>query len=436
MPLSRIGLQPRGPSAARAGSVRFTDISCPRCGRNHLHNTRRYLKDAMISSKIIFSSLLLLSCALSNCLAQTVDTLSRRSSLRGGTYDKPFLTQLGRTEIGGYADAQWRYIRVDGVKEELTFSVPRFNLFTFTPVSERVRVAAELEVEDGGEEIELELAVLDVEVNTALTLRGGILLVPMGHFNLNHDSPSHDFVDRPLVSTMIIPSTWSDAGMGMYGTFFPTDQSRISYELYAINGLDDDIVSATGEGTRIRAGRHNLEDNNAHPSIVSRVGISPVLPLEVGISGYSGPYNQFTQDGLTVDEKRNLSLFALDAELLWKRYSLRGEHARAQIDLPTGLSPLFASKQNGSYVEAGVNFLNGALSAMPESFFLSSIRYDLIDLDADHSGDDRRKLSLAVGFRPTPQTIFKLNWTREWETDRFDVETPQAGILFGLASYF
>ena len=93
---------------------------------------------------------------------------------RGGVYDKPYLTRLlGRTAIGGYAEAHARWERVDGCREEAGFEAKRFNLFTNTRVSDFVRIGAELEFEDGGEEIKLEYAAIDVAHPPALALRGG-----------------------------------------------------------------------------------------------------------------------------------------------------------------------------------------------------------------------------------------------------------------------
>ena len=42
---------------------------------------------------------------------------------------------------------------------------------------------------------------IDFEVHPALNFRGGIILSPLGRFNLAHDSPANELTDRPLVST-------------------------------------------------------------------------------------------------------------------------------------------------------------------------------------------------------------------------------------------
>ena len=79
--------------------------------------------------------------------------------VRGGIGDKPFIKGVGgRTYFGGYTEVHFRYEREEGITEELTFEPKRFNIFTYTPVSDRLRVASELEFEEGGKEIKIELA--------------------------------------------------------------------------------------------------------------------------------------------------------------------------------------------------------------------------------------------------------------------------------------
>ena len=145
------------------------------------------------------------------------DTISDRPFVEGGVYDKPYLTTLlGRVAVGGYAEAHARYQRVDGSVEEAGFVAKRMNLFLATRVSQLVRFGAELEVEDGGEELLLEYAAIDLTLHPAVTLRGGMILSPIGRFNLTHDSPRNEFTDRPLLATEILGVALSEPGLGLF----------------------------------------------------------------------------------------------------------------------------------------------------------------------------------------------------------------------------
>ena len=73
---------------------------------------------------------------------------------------------------------------------------------------------------------------MDLLFHHTINLRGGVLLAPLGKFNVAHDSPIYNVVDRPLVSTRIIPATLSEAGMGLFGVFYPQGSHKLTYEIY------------------------------------------------------------------------------------------------------------------------------------------------------------------------------------------------------------
>ena len=359
-----------------------------------------------------------------------------RPLVEGGIGDKPFMSaRPGRTRIGGYSEVHFRYGREDGITEEISFVAKRFNLFSYTPVSERLRVASELEFEEGGEEIKLEIAVLDFELHPALTFRGGIILSPLGRFNLSHDSPANDLTDRPLVSTEIIPTALSEAGMGVHGACYPTASSRITYELYAVNGFDEGVIEASGDGTRIPEGRGNLTDNNNRPSLVGRLAVSPQTTWELGVSLHTGPYNEWEADGLAIDAERGLTIWALDWDVSWRGLELLGEYAGAAIEVPAEMG-LLQQNQAGVYIQANAHFARGIFSALPQSVCTGVLRYGRIDFDVDATGDSRRRLTYGLNFRPGQDSVFKLDYQRESTRDLLNNEVQRAALLFSAATYF
>ncbi len=371
--------------------------------------------------------------------AQTEGENAPRLFVKGGFYDKPHLFKLasGKANFGGYAEVHFRFEKVDGIVEERTFVPKRFNMFFHSFVSERFRMAAELEFEEGTEEILLELAILDFELHPALTVRAGMLLSPLGKFNLAHDSPSNKMTDRPLVSTQIIPTALSEPGAGIFGAFYPLPKTRLTYEFYAVNGLDSDVVGESDEGTRIAEGRRNIEDNNNSPAITGRFGISPTPEADFGVSFHRGQYNTTFLEDISVDEARHVTLFALDADYAWNRFHFLGEYARASIDLPPGLmGTIYASKQRGFYVQGSASFLKDALPAIPDGHFEGVVRCDWVDFDADITGDHQTRLTLGVNFRSSPDSVFKFNYFYNWGRDRNNVEELGAGVLCSVATYF
>src|SRR6059036_3018175 len=177
-------------------------------------------------------------------------------------YAKPFVSSPKAT-VGGYMDLQYRLFNSSnstGVGQpgtgagSSTFDQQRFVPFFYADVTDRIKVASELEIEHGirsksndgsGIEVSLEFATIDYLMREPINFRAGIVLLPVGKFNLLHDSPLNDLSDRPLVATAIIPSTLSETGAGFYGTFYPTRLSKLDYELYVTQGFNG-YSTATG----------------------------------------------------------------------------------------------------------------------------------------------------------------------------------------------
>ena len=303
-------------------------------------------------------------------------------------------------------------------------------------MSDFVRIGAELEFEEGGREVKLEYAAIDVRVHPSLTLRGGMLLSPLGRFNLSHDSPLNEFTDRPLVSTEILGVALSEPGFGAFGQFGLAGTGRLTYELYATNGFHDGLITDSEEGTRIPLGRGNFEDNNGSPAVVGRVALSPSQSYEVGISAHHGAYNVSTQEGTRIDDSRSVTILVVDADASLLGVQVSGEAARASVDIPSGLSGIYASRQHGAYVEGVTAFGRGWVSTMPSSSFAAKVRLDWVDFDADHRGSTVAQVSLGANFRPTQDTVLKLDYVRGRSRDEFNNPGAHAFILFSLATYF
>ncbi len=92
-------------------------------------------------------------------------------------------------------------------------------------IDEQTRVVAELEVEhavtsatDAGE-VALEQAYVEHQITPTWALRAGLFLMPMGLLNENHEPPAFFGVERNVVETAIIPSTWREGGVQAIGQF-------------------------------------------------------------------------------------------------------------------------------------------------------------------------------------------------------------------------
>ncbi len=366
--------------------------------------------------------------------------------VQGGIYNRPFLASMGRTAVGGYVEGNTNYFREDGISDGFSMELRRFNIFVFSSIGSRIRFISELEFEDGAEEIALETALVDFIVNPSFVVRAGILLPPVGAFNVNHDSPRWDIIDRPLVSTEIIPATLSEVGFGAHGRLFPRGFS-VTYDAYLTNGLGDGIILneagrtrlASGKGTGLVAG-----DNNGRPALSGRVGVQRRQVGELGLSYYGGTYNSFRVDGQEVDARRGVTLVALDLNTEVRSVSLRGELALAWIDVPESLRETFGERQWGFHVDAVVPLFRPRIRGLTDPVVNAVVRFERVDFNqgrfastGDEIGDEIDAFTLGASFRPIAGTVFKANYRHESIRDFLgNAPAKRAGFQFGIATYF
>ncbi|HQR00659.1 MAG TPA: hypothetical protein PLA61_07445, partial [Ferruginibacter sp.] len=108
------------------------------------------------------------------------DSLNRTMSM-DAVYNRPFIT-VGKlpVSLGGYLEANWQHLATDGVSDGHQFQFRRLTLFVSSTVAKRLKFLSEIEFEEGGKEIAIEFAALDIELHPLLNLRGGIILNPIG----------------------------------------------------------------------------------------------------------------------------------------------------------------------------------------------------------------------------------------------------------------
>src|SRR5881409_372450 len=386
-------------------------------------------------------------------------------------YAKPFVSSP-RTTVGGYMDLQYRLFNSSnstGVGQpgngmgSSSFDQQRFVPFFYSDITDRLKVAAELEIEhgirsksaqddSGGIEVSLEFATIDYLIHEKLNFRAGIILLPVGKFNLLHDSPLNDLSDRPLVATAIIPSTLSEAGAGFYGTFYPTRLSKLDYELYVTQGFNGYRTNGTPVITAdagLRDARQRVStvddglDNNNGKAVVGRVAFSPVLGIEFGGSGYFGSYDPAS--------KRPLSIWAADWTFQRGPFELIGEAAWVYArDNNRNLNGTFAFDTNGNplprrmdgyYVQGNYHFLPQFLRRWAPSYFTEAstftavVRWDQINTNSEFSDTKKERLTLGLNFRPIEDTVFKVDYQFNFE-DGKNNRVRNDGLVLSVATYF
>lgn len=365
-------------------------------------------------------------------------------------YSRPFL-QLGKLPValGGYVEANYQYLREDGISEGHQFQMRRLTLFVSSTISKRIKFLSEIEFEDGTKEINIEFASIDFEFSPLLNLRGGVVMNPIGAFNQNHDGPKWEFIDRPIAATQMLPATWSNVGFGIYGKKFSKDWVY-GYEAYLTNGFDDKIIANAENKTFLPASKENpdrFEENfNGSPLVTAKVAIKNRKIGELGVSWMGGVYNKFEDDGLTLDKKRRVDVFALDVNTTLPKINtaINAEWAWVKVDVPDTYTEQFGEKQQGGFIDLVQPVIKRPMLGYDNAVLNASVRLEYVDWNkgkfkstGGNIADDLFSIVPAISWRPTAQTVIRFNYRYNWQQDILGNPPARlAGFQFGFSTYF
>lgn len=409
-----------------------------------------------ISKQVLIACLL--CTIISNIQAQIIDSVitrvpldtSKTSLNMDAVYNRPFLTtDKLPVALGGYLEANSFYSSEDGVSEGLSFQARRLTVFMSASISKRIKFLSEIEFEDGTKEIGIEFAAMDVTFHPVFNFRGGIIMNPIGAFNQNHDGPKWEFVERPDVAVNMLPATWSNAGFGLFGKTHKKNWV-FGYEVYLTNGFDNSIIDNEDNKTFLPAAKENKErfeeSNNGKALVTGKLAIKNRKIGEIGFSYMGGVYNKFEDDGLTIDEQRRLDVFAVDFNTTIKKTAtyIVGEYVIATIDVPETYTQQFGNKQQGFFIDMVQTIFKRKILDWENASFNFAARLDYVDWNVGkfkendaNIGEDLFAISPAISFRPTSQTVFRVNYRYQWQRDILNnPPSLTAAWLFGFSTYF
>jgi hypothetical protein len=185
-----------------------------------------------------------------------------------------------------------------------------------------------------------------------------MMLMPVGIINERHEPPVYYGVERPFVDTVIVPTTWFEAGAGVHGEI----GRGWRYRGFITSPLDAAEFTAE-EG--IREGRQKGSDTNiGRPALTGRLEYVGVPGLTAGASIWSG------RSGFNFRPRFDVPVTVSEADLRYSRdrLELRGQFAYVSIanagtlndalGRAVGVDPNVASGMRGFYGEAGYRVLS------------------------------------------------------------------------------
>lgn len=271
-------------------------------------------------------------------------------------------------------------------------------------------------VSDDDGEISIEQLHLDLLGSKAFNFRIGRVLAPLGIVNRKHEPPTFNGVERPLFDSVIVPSTWSLDGAGVFGNLAP----ELRYEAYVVAGLDGSRFNAT---SGIRGGRIKERPSLKEPAAVARFDYFPLArtaaphgqTLRLGVSGYGGGIDNGDQ-GNNPGIDGELLIGSADFEYTIDRFDFRGAFAYQRITGSREIGNGTATDIWGAMIEAAVHVFpqSWKTGKLERSDLVVFARLDSVDLQyrihdgvARNPAAERDEVTLGATFFFNPSLVFK-----------------------------
>jgi FtsZ-binding cell division protein ZapB len=260
-----------------------------------------------------------------------------------------------KLHIGGYGELHYNDTETDGNSKSKNVDAHRFVLYFGYDFTDKVRFRSEFELEHAiaGEgqtgEIELEQMYVEVDMNDQTSIQTGVILVPVGIMNENHEPPTFYGVERNEVEKYLLPSTWWAAGV------------KVNHRLS--NGLT--LEAMVGEGLNgdttgyIRGGRQKSGNATANDLAYTVRATYTGLP-GLKASLFMNHQSDFTQDsGDNIDK---LDIYGASAIYNFgDGFEVRALHVQAEFDGKDESSSFFTNgfdEHQGTFLEVSKRFGN------------------------------------------------------------------------------
>jgi len=316
--------------------------------------------------------------------------------------------------LGAYGEVT--YNQPEGSNGEL--DVQRLVVLLGYKFNDKTQFVTEIEFEHV-EEVFVEQAFINYAVGDNVSLRGGLMLVPMGIVNEYHEPTTFNGVERPGVDNVIVPTTWRELGVGVTGRF---SEASIGYQAYIFNGFKsaesdgEDGVSGLLKGSNgLRSGRQKgIKSVVNSPTFSTKVEYYGIPGLRLGLSGYFGDTQAEEEvediDGSTI----GIAMVGLDARYAYQKFTARGQFIYAGLSDTDAYNELtgkdLGSALMGYYAEVGYNVLPIANKQKLFAF----ARFEQYDTHASTAGDlvrndayNRTDITTGLSYHIAPGVVIK-----------------------------
>ncbi len=251
-----------------------------------------------------------------------------------------------KSSIGGYGELHYNTLDGEGgAADKDEIDLHRFVLFFNHKYNERLRFNSELEVEHAFSangapgEVEIEQAYIEYDINSQLTARGGLFLLPVGILNETHEPPTFYGVERNPVEKNIIPATWWAGGAGLTW--------RLAEGWTYDAAIHEGLATTAADNFAIRKGRQKTAEANAKDlAFTSRLKWTALPGLEL-----AGSYQYQSDITQTQGDLANAAhMYEVHAVYNRGSFGLRALYALWDVK-GSAVAAVGADTQEGFYIE-------------------------------------------------------------------------------------
>ncbi|MCH5232099.1 MAG: hypothetical protein J1E78_00570 [Muribaculaceae bacterium] len=227
----------------------------------------------------------------------------------------------------------------------------------------------ETEIEKGGE-VALEQFHITRLIHPAINVRAGHLIVPVGLTNAHHEPINFFGTQRPQAETALIPTTWHETGLEIFGTF-GRDYGKFNYQLMVVAGLN---ANGFDRNEWVIGGKQGYfeVDNFTSPGYVLRLDYAGVPGLRTGVSGYycfnAGKNSDKSQTYASIG-KIPVAIGTWDLQYLNDYFTVRGNLTYGYVGNSAALSSINRRLSNNSPHSRLIPIAKNALSYGAEAGF-------------------------------------------------------------------
>lgn len=360
--------------------------------------------------------------------------------------------------IGGYGEYEFKkYTSFKNYSSDTANETRRkaeWNIVRFVPYigfrfNDWIVMNTEIEFEDGGARSDntknykyaiVEFSYLDFLFDEAFALRVGHVLVPMGLTNLNHEPVAYLTVERPMVETYIIPSTWHTNGLLAHG--------RVDDFEYYAGVVTSPDAGGFVEGRYIQQGRLGARQFTDDLGFVARGTYAFGGGLDVGGSFFVGGSSvaEESAPGVSTGLSGNadVTITMGEAHLSYRNHGFDIKAMAAYGGLSGEVEELrqitgkaISNAVNGQYLTLGYDLLHHVATSQ-QLYAVGDIEHLDMDMEGVSTYPDNNRFfeyTAGLAYFPDPKVVIKADfWMRDYASaaklaDESAVEA-QVGFIF------